>query len=312
VPAMPVPYETISEMLQSGSVVPFLGAGASLLPRQAAQAAPSAGAWVPPWPTALPTGNQLREFLAHRVSLPLNDGAPLELATVAQYYTFMAGRPDLYQNLHKIFTAHYDFGPVHALLAQVKQPLLVLTTNYDDMLEKAFTANHKPFDLVVHQTNDDAQSGSVVVVRHDDAQPQYIAPNHVEIDLSRTSVIYKMHGTVACEFAPSESFVITEDDYLDFLIRMGSNTPIPSMIEEAFLDRHFLFLGYGLADWNFRVMLASLKEHLLKRPGWAIRWQGSVVEEQIWSSRGVRMFDLKVDDFVQALGQAAPTPASTL
>ena len=97
-------------------------------------------------------------------------------------------------------------------------------------------------------------------------------------------------------------YVITEDDYIDFLVRMGSSTPIPSMIQEAFIDRHFLFLGYGLTDWNFRVMLGALKEHLKKQRSWAIRWKGSLVEEAIWGSRGVLMYDMKVEEFGDVLG----------
>jgi len=40
----------------------------------------------------------------------------------------------------------------------------------------------------------------------------------------------------------------------------------------------------------------------MKQRSWAIRWQGSLVEEAIWSSRGVLMYDMKVEDFGDALG----------
>jgi len=291
------PYGVIRNLVKEGAIVVFFGAGASLLQRETqAAAAPEH-----PWTTWLPTGNQLRAYLASQTELPLTQDSVVELATVAQYYTWAVGRPDLYKSLHKIFAVDYPFGKVHKLVADLKAPLLVLTTNYDDMIEKAFRASGKPFDLIIHQTNNEAQSGSVLFQGHD-AAPEYVKPNEVVIDLGRTSVIYKMHGTVATGNSISDSYVITEDDYIDFLVRMGSNTPIPSMIQEAFIDRHFLFLGYGLTDWNFRVMLGSLKEHLMKQRSWAIRWQGSPVEEAIWSSRGVLMYDMKVEDFGDALG----------
>ncbi len=260
------PYGVIRNLVKEGAIVVFFGAGASLLQRETqAAAAPEH-----PWTTWLPTGNQLRAYLASQTELPLTQDSVVELATVAQYYTWAVGRPDLYKSLHKIFAVE-------------------------------FRASGKPFDLIIHQTNNEAQSGSVLFQGHD-AAPEYVKPNEVVIDLGRTSVIYKMHGTVATGNSISDSYVITEDDYIDFLVRMGSNTPIPSMIQEAFIDRHFLFLGYGLTDWNFRVMLGSLKEHLMKQRSWAIRWQGSPVEEAIWSSRGVLMYDMKVEDFGDALG----------
>jgi hypothetical protein len=297
----PPPYGVIRNLLKEGSIVVFFGAGASLIQRQPPPETQPGTAPDHPWTTWLPTGNQLRAYLAGQTELDLTHDSLVELATVAQYYTWAVGRPDLYRSLHNIFAVDYTFGKVHKLFADLKAPLLVLTTNYDDMIEKAFKAAGKPFDLVVHQTSNEAQSGSVMFQGHE-AESSYVKPNEVMIDLERTSVIYKMHGTVATGNSVAESYVITEDDYVDFLVRMGSNTPIPAMIQEAFIDRHFLFLGYGLADWNFRVMLGSLKEHLMKQRSWAIRWQGSPVEEAIWGMRGVLMYDMKVEDFGDVLG----------
>jgi SIR2-like domain len=297
----PPPYSAIYRLLKTGSVVPFLGAGASLIPLPEEQRRDlDTTAADRPWTTAVPSGFQLLQYLADEAGLDLGNDTSVELATVAQYYAAVVGRPDLYRALHDIFSAEYPFGQVHRFLAKLPTPLLVLTTNYDSMIERAFQAAQKPFDLIIHQTNDDARAGSVVFKPHD-GPPQTIPPNHVVVDLERTSVIYKMHGTAAPQGSLPESYVITEDDYIDFLIRLGSNTPIPSMISEAFIERHFLFLGYGLADWNFRVVLASLQEHLRRQPSWAIRWRGSAIEEDIWKSRGVRMYDLRIEDFVQEL-----------
>jgi hypothetical protein len=59
--------------------------------------------------------------------------------------------------------------------------------------------------------------------------------------------------------------VLTEDDYLDFLMRLSTDQHIlPTRIQEAFTDSTLLFLGYGLADWNFRVLFRALVEYLDK------------------------------------------------
>jgi SIR2-like domain len=297
-PVLP-PYGAMCDLLKKGSVIPFFGAGASLIPlaTNADQQASADRRWTP---FSLPTGGQLRSFLAERCQLDLAGETSIELATVAQYYVGEVGADDLYRSLHEIFSPEHPFGEIHRMLASLPAPLLVLTTNYDSMIERAFEAIGKPYDLVVHQTNDDAHAGCVVFKPHG-GKAEKIPPNSVVIDLEHTSVIYKMHGTAAAAGALPESYVITEDDYIDFLTRLGSNTPIPSMISEAFYERHFLFLGYGLADWNFRVMLAALQEHLQRQKSWAIRWRGSPIEERIWSSRGVRMYDMRIDDFVQQL-----------
>ena len=91
-------------------------------------------------------------------------------------------------------------------------------------------------------------------------------PNKLFIDLDSTTVIYKMHGTVDRVRDDGDSYVITEDDYVDFLSRMTSHNAIPSLFMRHFRRRHFLFMGYGLGDWNVRVVLKNLKRLLPMDP----------------------------------------------
>jgi hypothetical protein len=72
-----------------------------------------------------------------------------------------------------------------------------------------------------------------------------------------------MHGSVDIENKDNDYFLITEEDYVDFLASQGKGITIPQPLVEH-LERQddqlrFLFLGYGLQDWNFRVMLQKLR-----------------------------------------------------
>ncbi|MET0696763.1 MAG: TIR domain-containing protein [Acidimicrobiia bacterium] len=70
-------------------------------------------------------------------------------------------------------------------------------------------------------------------------------------------LVYHVFGTLDVP----ESIVITEDEYFDFLAavaRSGPNQLIPSVIEEALADTSLLFLGFGLQDWNLRILLRSV------------------------------------------------------
>jgi hypothetical protein len=71
-------------------------------------------------------------------------------------------------------------------------------------------------------------------------------------------VVFHLHGHVDVP----ESVVLTEDDYLDFLVSTSKESidpkPIPSRIEQAFTRASLLFLGYRLPDLEFRVLLRSL------------------------------------------------------
>ena len=75
-----------------------------------------------------------------------------------------------------------------------------------------------------------------------------------------------MHGSVNRQSDEWDSFVITEEDYADFLLRMTGQTAVPKSLMLEFRTRRFLFLGYGLQDWNLRVILRNLKKVLAKAP----------------------------------------------
>jgi hypothetical protein len=93
---------------------------------------------------------------------------------------------------------------------------------------------------------------------------------------------------------------------------MTGQTAVPAIFMEYFRTRHFLFLGYGLRDWNLRVVLRNLKSQLPVAPqpvdeeeedirSWAIQLQPSELEEQLWNARGVRIYDLSITDFVKQM-----------
>ena len=214
------PYKTISEKLFQGQVVPFLGSGASLCPRQPVKA---------PWyreelqenqwtVSYIPTARELAVFLADRATFPPHE--PIDLTKVAQYYNVVNGRGLLHQTLHKIFDCNHPYNTLHIYLARVTAPLLIVTTNYDDLIERAFreVGGGQLFDLVVHTTDPDA-GGELLWWPHDRAGtgPERVLAKDLDIDLKKVSVIYKMHGAVDRAQQQYEQYVITEDDYIDFL-----------------------------------------------------------------------------------------------
>jgi hypothetical protein len=68
-------------------------------------------------------------------------------------------------------------------------------------------------------------------------------------------LVYHVLGTLD---AP-DSIVITEDEYFDFLVEVSRNRElIPGVVREALADSSLLFVGFGLQDWDVRVLLRSL------------------------------------------------------
>lgn len=286
------PYVLIREGLAAGTVIPFLGAGASLGARTRDTAA-----------EPLPSGSQLAEWLAERANFP--PGEARALATVAQYYEVVSGRRGLNTELHGLFDRDFEASRLHAALPGFDGLRLVMTTNYDDMIEEAFVAAGRPFDLVVH-TTDPKLGGRVLWWPHGSDQAERVLPGSLDVDLEQTTVIYKMHGTV--DPSGRDQFVITENDYVDFLTRLTTRKAVPAMISEHFRSRHFLFLGYGLGDWNFRVVLHQLHGEARRTEGeeddvrsWAIDLFASPLARRFWQSRGVELYAMSIDDFLDGL-----------
>ncbi|HEV7842895.1 MAG TPA: SIR2 family protein, partial [Pyrinomonadaceae bacterium] len=93
-------------------------------------------------------------------------------------------------------------------------------------------------------------------------------------------------------------------------------TAVPAQFMRHFRTRHFLFLGYGLRDWNLRVVLKNLRtvlpaaEDASKQAedddegalrSWAIQFNPSELETELWNAREVKIYDVDINDFVEKL-----------
>jgi hypothetical protein len=281
--------------LFGGRVIPFLGSGASLGGREAGEV------WVKDLAKYLPTASELAGYLAQMTGFP-QDEIP-DLTKVAQYYSVVGGRDTLQRELHSIFSYNYPLTPLHTFLADVSTPLLIVTTNYDDLIERAFGAKDRQYDLVIH-TTDPTVGDQLLWWEHGTLEPRRVNANKLDINLQEVTVIYKMHGAVDRRQPTRDQYVITEDDYIDFLARMTKNKAIPAIFAEPFQSRHFLFLGYGLYDWNLRVVLNCIEKDLRRRKGiksWAIQYKPRPLEQRFWQERGVDVYNMTIEEFVKEL-----------
>ena len=135
VPLQP-PYGVIAKYFKEGTIVPFLGAGVNFGTRQ-----PPEAPWTETTTTFLPSGAELSRWLAGDSSFPSQEKHDLDdLAKVASYYVEAAERKGLTNQLHRFFDRDFVPCDIHKYLAEVPTPLLIVTTNYDDLTERAFAA----------------------------------------------------------------------------------------------------------------------------------------------------------------------------
>jgi hypothetical protein len=290
------PYADIWRLLKKGSIIPVLGPGVSLSGRT------SETVWSPSTKDCLPDSSELTCHLADQFKFKFPYEHSLDLVTMAQYVRIMKGRPLLFEWLHSIFDQDYPYASVHELLADVPAHLLVLTTNYDDLLERAFHAHGYPFDLVIYPSDHEEWRSSVLHWKHGAERPEPFPPNRLYIDLDQTTVIYKLHGAINRQDASQDSIVIDDDDYAVFLGRAAAKKVIPAIFGSRLRSRYFLYLGYSLRDWNFRMTLSQIEQDVLpsmgRLPSWAIQRNVSLLEQGFWEKRNVTVYDMEIQEFV--------------
>jgi SIR2-like domain len=297
----------VGRALLEGRVVALLGAGANLCGR------PAGAGWERG--RYLPSGAELSRHLAARFDYP--DADLDELGRVSEYAYVMTGSGPLYDQLHEIFDADYAIGPLHRFLAGLPARLraagldgvspLLLTTNYDDALERALDEAGEPFDVVSYMADGEhsgkfvhrAPGGEAVIVER---------PNEYRaLRPGERVVILKMHGAVdrSGGDAPWDSYVITEDHYIEYLAHTELANLVPVTLTARLRRSHFLFLGYSMRDWNLRVILHRIwGEQKLKYKSWAVQRRPSELDREFWELRGVDVLDVPLDEYVVALAAA--------
>jgi len=135
---------------------------------------------------------------------------------------------------------------------------------------------------------------------------KYLKDNGFSLhDYEDMVVIYKMHGTFGAGLSyDHDTLILTENDYINRLAISYTQKIPPSAIIRKMKQSHLLFLGYSLTDWNFRVVLHTLREAGIGMRSWAVQHPVSVIEKKFWEKRDVDIYDVDLADFVNRLGTA--------
>ena len=262
---------------------------------------------------------ELTVRLAQRFGYP-DDGGQATLPLVAQYVAVMKGSGPLYDELHDLLDADLPPTPLHGFLASLPPLLrerslpqqLIVTTSYDTALERAFEEAGETYDVVSYLASG-RNRGRFCHIAPDGNGRLIEEPNTyaTELSLDRT-VILKLHGQVERTAARSwESFVVTEDDYIDYLAQTEVAAAVPVSLAAKLRRSHFLFLGYTMADWNLRVILHRLwGDQPLSYHSWAVQPEPKPLEREFWHRRDVDVFELPFEQYVEILSgylSAQPT-----
>lgn len=303
-----VHFDTVVRGIAENRVVPFLGASVNLVGR------PVDKTWQFGHSEFLPVGGELAEHLARTFDYP--DNEPRDLVRVSQFVAVKSGIGPLYDELRKVYKTEYRPTPLHqffaglpALLRERGYPpeLLIVTTNYDDALERAFRSANEPFDLVTYVAEGETRGKFMHTTPDGKVRPIDRPNKYLALSPAERTILLKIHGVVDRANRARDSYVITEDHYIEYLAHKDIAQQLPAQLLEKMSWSHFLFLGYSLRDWNLRVILHRIwGESKFKYKAWAVTDNApgektQPLEQEFWRLRDVDIVKVPLEDYIESL-----------
>jgi DNA-binding SARP family transcriptional activator len=259
-------------------------------------------------------GSDVGELAARLAAVFAYPGGPAELTRVSQYVAVMQGSGPLWDELHELLQTAAQPTAIHRFFASLPPLLrergaphqLIVTTSFDLALEQALLDAGEEFDVVSYIASGPYR-GRFCHLAPDGTTAPIEVPNTyaTELSLERRTIILKLHG----RFDPSpgrewESFVVTEDDYIEYLARSDVSNAVPVGLAAKLQRSHFLFLGYTMADWNLRVVLKRLwGDTPLNYRSWAVQPGAKPLEREFWRRRDVDVIETPLEQYVELLGR---------
>jgi hypothetical protein len=195
------------------------------------------------------SGSELGEKIAKEFGYPFKD--TFDLAKVAQ----LAAIKTEDSNRIRQFVADYiknkklpEFTPTepHRILANLDLPIYI-TTNYDHLMYEALKSAGKKPVIESCRWNDLAELQGKPTIFDEEQFNRFDFNN---------PLVYHIHG----EIDNPQSMVLTEDDYLNFIVKLYVEIDklFPAEIKRALVSSSILFIGYSLSDWNLRIILRKI------------------------------------------------------
>jgi hypothetical protein len=296
------PYRRVMDLLRSGRVIPFLGAGVTLSARP--QRHDEAGEEGP----FLPYTREIKEMLASEAGFPANEIEASTFAEVASYFVQVAGRRRLDELLEQIF-GRPDLAPsqTHRVLADVARTtrLVILTTNYDGLMEKALREASVPHHVFAYLQDRSSLDDPLAVLHHGTSAPVFVNPKAYRTSDGMTAVV-RLHGPLITPDGTVGSYVITEEDQIEWLRRSGRGqiAGMPAYLLQDIEQSVLLSLGHSGGDWTQRALLHLLADRKPQRlQPMAVALRPSPLSITTWQRYGLTPYDIELNEWAERMRQ---------
>jgi hypothetical protein len=149
------------------------------------------------------------------------------------------------------FAAPEYKNTVYAVLADLNLPIYI-TTNYDHLMEEALISKGKD------PKSEFCIWNKAIVEYARRAEILFVSEDPVYVPSPANPFVFHLHGDMDHPL----SMVLTEQDYLNFIVNMNSldrnQIMLPSIIRRSFATSSQLFIGFTLNDLDSRILFMSI------------------------------------------------------
>jgi SIR2-like domain len=224
-----------------------------------------------------PSGNQLKTLLFDSLNIQEQQVVKHEAMSLSEfaeeYCRLKRGdRNALLTEVKRIFESiRVSHSASHQVISTIPHFQTIITTNYDDLFERAYGSNIQVF---VKETDVAA------------------------LDKSKVQLL-KVHG----DFFDHASMILTSSDYVNFFASNSLQSVLWAMVRERMASNAVCFVGYSLDDYNTRAMVEAMaramgthnRERFFVAPG-----QPSHKVADL-ERRGIKYIDQDADSFFSEL-----------
>lgn len=202
--------EIICKASKNNKLVIFVGAGVSMN-------------------SGYPSWRSIIEEFAKGLGIKIDDYSSDDYLKIPQYYYNLRKEKEYYDVILNKFNITGEPNLIHELILDL-EPVQIITTNYDDLIERIANMKGMFFDVVAK-----------------DSDLPYSVNN---------KMIIKMHGDLK-----NKNIVLKEDDYLSYF----NNFQLIHNYIKSLISTHIvLFVGYSISDINVKYIFQWVKDILKK------------------------------------------------
>ncbi len=259
----------------------------------------------------------------------------INLRYLSQYYILTIDAVDLYNKLDDILKRleqQYQPSSLHRFLAQLPRIMyahkypksspgfpfqLIVTTNYDDMLERAFRDEQQSFDVVFYIA-DGPEKGKFKHKTYEGELRLIDTSEYDQLPLLKQQgnsqpprpIILKLFGS--CEKVWENKFVATEQHIAYLISTLKQNLPMSlTRILKQANENHILFMGYSPSDSDLQLLMNCLwPNNRMPAKSWLLHpAKPGKLEKKLWEERNVTTIEMpsSLDNFVAQLQEIINT-----